>query len=293
MIGEASDDSASFRAFNLDQGAPPAHPVLVSVPHAGRAYPAALLDNLAVPADALLRLEDRYADRLAGAAIAAGLPCLIADAPRAWIDLNRRPDELDSAMIEGVEPGDLPSPSRKVRGGLGLVPRRLAGHGNLWSRPWASADIAARIATVHTPYHARIEAVLAAMSERFGAAVLLDLHSMPPLTAEQGEGAIVIGDAFARTAGARYTRTLTDTCTRAGFRTRVNHPYAGGHILRRHGDPGAGRHALQLEISRALYLDAAALEPSKGMPRIAELVARAARALTDRVLSRGTLIAAE
>ena len=132
------DPDSGFSLFN---GNNCQFPVLISIPHAGRNYPVEIYDNLAVPATKLLRLEDRYADRLALDAISAGFTTIIARKPRAWLDLNRAPTEIDPDMISGLNRSQLPEPSRKVRGGLGLIPRRLAGIGNLWRGKWSAGSL--------------------------------------------------------------------------------------------------------------------------------------------------------
>ena len=154
-------------------------PVLVSVPHAGRDYPSRLIDNLNVPASHLLRLEDRYVDRLAASVAAAGFPLIVARKPRAWLDLNRSPAEIDPEMVAGMDPSQTSHISRKVRGGLGILPRRLHGAGNLWREKWPHRHVMDRIEQDHEPYHIKIAHILAQMQSVFGGALLLDLHSMP------------------------------------------------------------------------------------------------------------------
>ncbi|NJM51863.1 MAG: N-formylglutamate amidohydrolase, partial [Sphingomonadales bacterium] len=125
--------AAPFAAYNI---ADAPIPLLLSIPHAGRDYPPAVLDNLRLPADSLLKLEDRYSDLLARDAIAAGVPVIMAQYARAWIDLNRDERDIDSEMVTGWDRSALPPPSAKQRGGLGLIPRRLSGLGDIWKRPW-------------------------------------------------------------------------------------------------------------------------------------------------------------
>ena len=175
-------------------------------------------------------------------------------------------------MLSGVARHQLPEPSRKVRGGLGLVPRRLNGAGELWRRKWTWDDICQRVDRSHAPYHRFVEQTLYRMREKFGGAILLDVHSMPPLTDEKkGDVDIVIGDRFGRSAGSRYSEIALAYCNQSGMRSQLNHPYAGGYILERHGKPDDGIHALQLEIDRRCYLDKALLEPGDGFAPDGEL----------------------
>lgn len=290
-IGFASQagHEGPFTAHNVDDIQ---FPLLISVPHAGRVYSDEILDNLAVPAAHLLRLEDRYADRLAGAAIARGFPAIIAHRPRAWVDLNRKRSEIDVEMIEGISSAQLPAPSRKVRGGLGVVPSRLHGAGNLWRRKWQWDDIKTRLDSYHEPYHTSISGILERICVKFGGAILLDLHSMPPLNEDQGGVDMVIGDRFGRSAGSRYSELSLAFLQHSGIRARLNHPYAGGYILERHSGVEKDIHALQLEVDRGYYLDGSLREPGDRLPVVADQIAELAARLADQINSR-FLLAAE
>jgi len=254
--------------------ADPASPVIVSVSHAGRDYPPALFEVLRAPATALAALEDRHVDRVAAAA--AGIETMLVQRRgRAWIDLNRAEQDRDPQVDAGAVPQRHPSP--KLRSGLGLVPRRVAVAGDLWRRRFTAAEIDARIATDHRPYHAALDALLAAARARFGVAVLFDLHSMPPLG--PGGSQVVIGDRFGRSSAARFTARLEQVASAAGIACAANAPYAGGHIVERHGRPGRGIHAVQVELDRSLYLDAALDGIGPGLPATAALVRRMIDAL--------------
>ncbi|GGB21186.1 N-formylglutamate amidohydrolase [Sphingomonas metalli] len=267
----------------------PASPVVVSVPHAGRLYPDALLAALAVPEAALRPLEDRHVDAVARAAW-RGETMLIQRHARAWIDLNRSERERDPRIDVGAIPGHMHH-SARVRSGLGLVPRRASGNQTLWRGRFAAADIAARIAAAHRPYHMAVEAALAAARARFGTAVLLDLHSMPPL-GEDG-ARMVIGDRFGRTAAPRFVARAEAALAGGGCAPAINLPYAGGHIVERHGRPARRIHALQLEIDRSLYLDAALDRPGAGLAPTAALVRDVIDALADEALASALPMAAE
>ena len=272
----------------------PAFPLLISVPHAGRRYPQALLDNLAVPARHLLRLEDRLVDRLAGQALEAGIPAIIATRPRAWIDLNRSIREIDPSIVNGANPVAFGQPSRKVRGGLGLVPSRLSGVGNLWRRKWDWEDIQSRIENDHQPYHQQIDAVLEKIRQKFGAAILLDLHSMPSLgKSSENPAQIVIGDRFGKSASSVYSELSYSFFDHLSFRSQLNHPYPGGYMLERHGNPEKGIHAIQLEIDRALYLDEDQREPTNLLPQITQHLLDMTLLLADQLSGSSLLEAAE
>jgi N-formylglutamate amidohydrolase len=228
-------------------------PVIVSVPHAGRTYPPEHRAMLRPPVERLVALEDRLVDELAGDLDA---PTLIARLPRAWIDINRHEAEIDPGLVEGTVASRLML-TPKVRSGLGLIPRRLAGIGEIWRGRLPLADVEARLAEVHRPYHALLGELLREATAMHGIAVLLDLHSMPPLPSRNREGTpqVVIGNRFGHSAAAWVTATIAAACARFGVGWRENSPYAGGHIVERHGLPASGMHAVQLELDRSLYLD--------------------------------------
>ena len=285
-------EKGGFATYGTDA---PARPVLVSVPHAGREYPDIVFNALRLPRSALLRLEDRYADLLTRHLLRVESPVIIAHRARAWIDLNRDEGDLDVEMVRGADRVNYPQPGAKQRGGLGLVPRRLSGDGEIWQRPFELADIEQRIQTFHRPYHAQVADILKRMHAKFGVAILLDLHSMPPIRQLHGGTApqFVIGDRFGQSAGSQYAELLTEQIRMRGHSAALNHPYAGEHILRHHAKPKANIHAIQLEVDRSLYLDSALREPGAGLAAIQALVSQLVYALADQALGTQTLIAAE
>jgi len=285
---------SSVTAYSLSNVATLNFPVLVSVPHSGREYPAELLDNLNVSASHLLRLEDRYADRLAASAIASGFPAIIARKPRAWVDLNRSHTEIDPEMVVGMDPTQTPQISKKVRGGLGILPRRLHGAGNLWREKWQHQHVIDRIAQDHEPYHVMVERLLGQIRSAYGYALLLDLHSMPSVFDENHRQiGFVIGDRFGRSCESRYVELAAVHFRMHGHHVQTNHPYSGGYILERHGRPARNVHAFQLEVDRSLYLDQNMREPISNARTIAELIRNCCVMLTEQLSGRHKLEAAE
>lgn len=274
-------------SFRLVGPVPPESPVILSVPHAGRDYPAALMAALRAPPAALRTLEDRHVDAVALAARGRET-VLMQDVPRAWIDLNRAEDERDPLLDEGARAAPL---SAKVRAGLGLVPRRTSAAGELWYGRLSAAEVEERIADAHRPYHDALARVLAATRARFGVAVLVDVHSMPPIAGSRAR--IVIGDRFGRSAAVRYVARVAGAIGATSIPYAVNTPYAGGHILDRHGDPAGDVHAIQIEIDRSLYLDRRLDAPSGDLPAVATLLRAVVDALTDEALGAGLAQAAE
>lgn len=269
------------------------HPVLIAVPHAGRDYPAAMIPNVRLPFDRLRSLEDRYADRLADDAVANGFGAIVAQMPRAWVDLNRAEDEFDPGFV-GAPDGLRAAPSRKVAAGLGIIPRRVSHGGDIWRAPITRDDFGARLSEVHRPYHAAIAEALAALHDRFGCAVLIDLHSMPPLPGHDGTNArIVIGDRFGRSAERWVADSVAASADRAGYRWAINAPYAGGHSIERHRATSVGINAIQIEVCRSLYLDATRTACGPGLPRTRRYIADLSEMLSREALRRAMPFAAE
>lgn len=276
-------------AFEMIARNPSSIPVLIAVPHAGRAYPPSLLARIRNADTTTLRLEDRMADRL-GEALAreTGAGLLVAYAPRALVDLNRDEADVDWEML-GLSPQGAPPPNARARGGLGLVPRRLPGLGEIWRGRLDRAELEERIALVHRPYHAMLAEGLRAIRARWGAALLIDLHSMPPLPLVGGQdpAQIVVGDRFgAACHGALVASTFAHFAAR-GRPAAHNRPYAGGHVLDRHAAPRDGVHAMQLEIDRSTYLDSGLMEPGEGFAPLVSDLAALVRRLAAEVAALG------
>ena len=276
----------SFSEFNTENLL---FPVLISVPHAGREYPQSLLNALRVPSHHLYRLEDRAVDMLATKAFSIGHSGILAHRPRAWIDLNRAENEIDIGIIDGLESQDVPSASAKVRGGLGLIPSRLSGVGDLWKKPFNLSDLKSRIEEDHQPYHQRVSEVLQNMRNKFGGAILLDLHSMPSLTQIGADrpAQLVVGDRYGSSAGSRYSERAIGIAEQYGIRCGLNHPYAGGYILNRHACPDRNIHAIQLEFDRALYLDDSQKDIGGHAATMSQLLLDTVTGLSELIIQSG------
>ena len=223
-------------------------PVLLSVPHSGRDYPDWLIELSAKGAVALSALEDPLVDRLVWRALGRGVGAVIARAPRAAVDCNRAEDEIDPAIVNAHGRSRM---SPRARGGLGIVPSRTAVHGHLWRRRISRGELDQRLDDAYRPYHRAIEEQLGTIVESFGCALLIDCHSMPPA---DGAKPVVFGDRYGRSAAPWLMAEALAIAADSGFSASANDPFAGGHILDRHGRPQNGVHALQVEVDRRLYL---------------------------------------
>ena len=263
-------------------------PVCLSVPHSGRAYTPTLIANAVQGRRALEALEDPLVDRLAWRAIAAGTGAVIQPVPRAAIDCNRGEDEVDPAAIAAISAAPV---GPRARNGLGLIASRTHRHGALWRRPINRAEFDRRLETVHRPYHRAIKQALDALAITHGEALLIDCHSMPPRP--HGQADIVIGDLDGISASACLSDAAAAIARDHGFRVARNDPYAGGAIVARHGRPGDGIHAIQLEIDRASYLGRDLRTPGPGFDRVAQLIEALAQGLGQVLLGRALRDAAE
>lgn len=285
-----------FYGYGLDASLPPPQdipprnglPLLLSIPHSGRDYPAWLLAEARHGRRALASLEDPLVDRLAWRAIAAGFGAVVARTPRGAIDCNRALDEVDPAAL--AEVGSAPVGPRASHG-LGIVPSRTARHGALWKRPLPPARFAARVAAAYTPYHDAVAGGLAALHAGHGAAILLDLHSMPPRA--PGAPTVVIGTRHGTSCAPWLAELAVRVAGECGFAAVLDDPYAGGEIVARHGRPARGVHALQVELDRSTYLARDLMSAGHGFDRVSRMVVALAQALGTAMSSEGVAIAAE
>jgi N-formylglutamate deformylase len=250
--------------FRLMEPSQLATSAVFNSPHSGQNYPAELVRRSRLTRLGLRASEDVLVDALFAAAPACGAPLLAATAPRAWLDLNRAPSELDPALIRGARSQGL---NQRVAAGLGVIPRVVSEGAQIYRGKIALDEAEARIQGVHEPYHAMLEQLLARARDTFGMAVLFDCHSMPTealRAAPRIQGRcpeIVLGDRFGAAASRALVAFTQRAFEQAGFIVARNAPFAGGYITQRYGRPSRGVHAIQIEIDRGLYLDQARLEP--------------------------------
>lgn len=270
------DTSGDAYRVTLPEGA--AGPFVFASPHSGSHYPADM-GGAVLPETSLRSAEDALVDRLIACGPGKGAALITGQVGRAYLDLNREPDELDPLLIAGAE-GIEASP--RATAGYGVVPR-LSGDGQpLYDRRLSLAEVQDRIARVHAPYHVALGQLMAATRERHGRAVLVDWHSMPARAGGPGRGVdVVLGDRHGASCDPAITRRLRALFEGLGWRVALNHPYAGGYSTRLWARPDEGFHAIQIELSRALYFDEAARTPGLGWSRCEKGLARVIAGLTE------------
>jgi N-formylglutamate amidohydrolase len=256
-------------------------PVICASPHSGRIYPAAMMAASQLDRRAIRRSEDALVDELIDAAPGFGHTLIAAEFARAYLDVNREPWELDPAMFEDELPAFARARTARVAAGLGAIARIVCEGQEIYARKLTFAEAETRVRSVHQPYHAALAALIGETKARHGAAILIDWHSMPAAAcARGGEGCdIVLGDRFGAACGTRVAGLVERELTGMGYRVARNAPYAGGYTTEHYGRPGRKIHALQIELSRALYFDEAELTPTAGFERLKADLARLFAAL--------------
>lgn len=255
-------------------------PVLFNSPHSGSVYPRAFLAVSRIDIATLRRSEDSFVDELVAGVVHSGFPLMRAHFPRCLIDVNREPYELDPRMFEGRLPSFANTRSMRVAGGLGTVPRVVGDAQEIYDRRIPVDDALRRIESLYKPYHRALRRLFTRLHRDFGAAVLIDCHSMPSNAGHKEERPrpeFVLGDRYGTSCVGAVSETVADTLRGLGYGVSRNKPYAGGFITEHYGNPAAGLHAIQLEINRALYMDERRYERSKNFARLAadlEMLAR-------------------
>ncbi len=251
--------------------APPVQtaPIVFASPHSGRDYSAAFIAAARLDPQTLRRSEDCFVEELFAAAPSHGAPLLAATFPRAWCDANREQWELDPAMFADRLPQWVNTASARVGAGLGTIARIVASGETIYRDKLRFAEAEARVRTCWLPYHEALRELITATRDRFGACLLIDCHSMPATAPGRAGGVdVVLGDAHGTACTPQTVRLVQDALEGMGYRVQRNDPYAGGYITRHYGRPRDGVEALQLELSRNLYMDERRLER---LPRFTEV----------------------
>lgn len=259
------------RAYSLFRPESQTSCVVFASPHSGCDYPDWFLRRSLLNALTIRSSEDAYVDRLFGSAPDFGAPLLVAGAPRAFLDLNRAPNELDPALIQGAR-RVLKNP--RVASGLGVIPRVVAHGRPIYHGKLAMEEAHRRIDAYWHPYHARLQSLLDETRNSIGRAILVDCHSMPheALDSIARTGGlrpeIVLGDRFGASAESDIVDDIESAFVRAGFRVSRNTPFAGAYVTQHYGRPARKQHAIQIEIDRSLYMDEATITPHAGFDEL-------------------------
>lgn len=244
-------------------------PLVLDSPHSGEVGPADF--HPAVPETAWLRAADRHVDQLFADAPTLGVPLLSAQFPRIYLDVNRAVDDLDPACLADGWDGRL-SPSAKARLGKGLIWTRVPPDADpLYDRPLESDAVRQRIERCYHPYHRTLAALIERAHAHHGYALHLNCHSMQSVSHrmhEEGAGVprpdFILSDREGTTCAAAMVKAVRNQLAARGYRVEVNTLFKGAEIVRRHGRPAEGRHSLQIEINRALYMDETTLLKTDG-----------------------------
>jgi N-formylglutamate amidohydrolase len=257
-------------------------PVVFNSPHSGRVYPEALLRMTRLSPQSLRKSEDCYVDELFEPCVDLGAPLLRALLPRVYIDLNREAYELDPRMFEGELPGYMNISSPRVAGGLGTIPRLVAEGEEIYRGKLTLHEALARIDSIYRPYHRALKSLLDEVMAKAGTVLLLDCHSMPATGGQQSRAKtadVVIGDRYGAACPEEITSFIEKLFRAEGLSVVRNAPYAGGFITQNYGCSTLGQNAIQIELSRALYMNETTLAKTKNFTAVQDMLKRIAQSL--------------
>ena len=270
MDDNLAPEEAFESAVGIEAPAPQLLAMVFASPHSGSTYPPAFLAQSALDAVTLRRSEDSFVDELFACAPRRGAPLIKALFPRAFLDPNREPFELDPAMFEDPLPDHVSSDTPRVQAGLGTIARLVSSGAEIYKTKLTFAQAERRVERLYRPYHTALERLMATTEAQFGHCLLVDCHSMPstggPSDSDAGLSRVdvVLGDCFGTTCSPRVTQCAESTLNGLGYVVVRNMPYSGGFTTRHYGAPAKGRHALQIELNRSLYMDEATHQKTAG-----------------------------
>lgn len=290
IFSEPSPDGAKSRvaeertgfAFSVEEPVSVMSPAVFASPHSGRLYPKGFLESCTASMLDLRRIEDAYVDRLLADVHLSGAPVICGLVARGCLDLNRAESEMDPHMFQDPSPEWFASRSPRVEAGLGCIPRVAFNGAPIYGRKLARREADTRIEQIYRPYHRALEALLRRSQAMFGQAWLIDCHSMPAETEANAKSPdIVIGDRFGASCSPGLADLIESLFRARGYSTARNTPYAGGFATLAHGTPAVGRHAVQIEVRRRLYLDEARVEPHEGFLTLRKHMSEIAMTICD------------
>jgi len=262
-------------------------PLVFDSPHSGSIYPEDfdhIIDRMT-----LRRSEDAHIDEVFSGVTTHGATLLHALFPRCYVDPNRNEDDIDTAMIADSWPHPVNPTSKTLDRGVGLIWRDMKAFGPIYDRNLTTAEVSARIEGYWRPYHAALSNLVEEAHARHGRVIHVNCHSMASMgdrTTEDGSVArpdFVIGDRDGTTCASEVTRTVASFFETRGYSVAINNPYKGFELVRRHGRPAEGRHSIQIEINRALYMDEATLSKKPGLLRLQSELTELAQTLAALV----------
>jgi N-formylglutamate amidohydrolase len=265
-------------------------PILFNSPHSGRVYPRSFLLASRLDLATLRRSEDSFVDELIAGVVERGHPLMRAHFPRCYVDVNREPYELDPRMFDGRLPSFANTRSMRVAGGLGTVARVVGDAQEIYDQRIPVDDALRRIEGLYKPYHRLLRRLMTKIHREFGAAVLVDCHSMPSTAGPKDErprADIVIGDRYGTSCVGIVAEVTEHILRQRGYVVSRNKPYAGGFITEHYGSPASARHAVQIEINRALYMDERRIVKLERAHALSEALFAAAEALVARIAEMG------
>lgn len=274
-----TEPHGSFEVLAPDQQTAP---VVFSSPHSGRVYPDTFIQQSRLKAHNLRRSEDAFIDEAFASAPEFGTPLLHAHFPRAYVDANRHPWELDPSMFSDTLPDFVTSRSPRITAGLGTVPKIVANGEAIYSGKLDFEDARQRMENHYLPYHRKLESLISDTVKDFGGCLLVDCHSMP--SSANGRGPkladVIIGDCHGKSCARKIVNLTTSLFRDFGYSVALNKPYAGGFTTRHYGRPANNVHALQIEINRALYMDETRIERAPGLIKLERHMRQLIKALT-------------
>jgi N-formylglutamate amidohydrolase len=295
-VQHVTDTATAF--FDILAPARWSTPMVFNSPHSGSALPKGFAATTRLTEAQLHASEDAHVDTLFSGCLEAGAPLIRSLLSRSYLDLNREPFELDSRMFRERLPGWVNAASPRVASGLGTIPRTVGDGLLIYDGPIAWQDAVTRIETVYRPYHRALGALLDQAHDAQGIALLVDCHSMPSSAVQhmQRDGTtaidVVLGDRFGSACHPELCDLVENLLTANGLTVSRNKPYSGGFFTENHGRPRLNRHALQIEINRALYMNEASHDHFAGLEELRAVLTRLAHTLSQWLMHQNSAMPA-
>jgi N-formylglutamate amidohydrolase len=274
---ETDNNQSAFQILYPDEQT---IPFIFASPHSGRRYPTAFIEASRLTPVMLRRSEDSFIDELFSKAPNYGAPLLKATFPRAYVDPNREPFELDPTMFEDQLPDYVNTNSAKISAGLGTVARVVINGENIYRKKLKFLEIKRRVESSYFPYHQALQQLIENTRIKFGFCILIDCHSMPsigdPMDGDTGNNRvdIVLGNNHDASCAPQLLSYTSASLKRQGLSICRNKPYSGGYTTCHYGKPDKGVHALQIEINRSLYMNETNIEKHGGFFELSDKVTR-------------------